>query len=55
MKNGPSEFRRFDALVKKVLAVPHSEIQARMKEWKKQKERKRKKRAKALTPRVRFG
>ena len=47
MKNEPSEFQKFDALVRKVLAVPHSEVQARMKDWKKQKERKRKKRAKA--------
>jgi hypothetical protein len=40
----PSEFQKFDALVKRVIAVPHSEVQARMKEWKKRKERKRKKR-----------
>ena len=39
------EFQKFDALVKKVLAVPHAEIKARLKDWKKQ--RKRKKRAKS--------
>jgi len=42
----PSEFEKFDALVKRVIAVPHAEIKARMSAWKKQKERRRKKRAK---------
>ena len=45
--DSPLEFQKFDALVRKILTVPHSEVQARMKEWKKQKERKRKKRAKS--------
>lgn len=39
-----AEYEKFDALVRKVIAVPHSEIKARMEEWKKQ--RKLKKRAK---------
>jgi hypothetical protein len=37
----PSEFQKFDSLVKKVIAVPHSEIKARMEEWKKQRKQKR--------------
>jgi hypothetical protein len=40
-----TEYEKFDALVRKVIAVPHSEINARMEEWKK--ERKRKKRTQA--------
>ncbi len=47
MKAKPTEYGRCDELVRKVLAVPHSEVKARMKEWKKEKERKRRKRAKA--------
>ena len=49
MKNEPSEFQKFDTLVRKVLSVPHSEVQARMKDWKKRKERKRKKRGSRIT------
>ena len=40
-----SEFQKFDALVRKIIAVPHSEIKERMEKWKTQ--RKRKKRAKS--------
>ena len=39
------EFEKFDAAMNKILSVSHKELQAREKEWKKQ--RKRKKRAKS--------
>jgi len=39
-----SEFEKFDEFVTRILAVPHSEIRTKMKEWKRR--RKRKKRAK---------
>lgn len=32
---GPEAARRFDALVRQVIAVPHSEIVKRHKEWEK--------------------
>ena len=38
-----AEFDKFDALVRKVIAVPHSEIKARMEDWKKQRKRKHRK------------
>ncbi len=40
----PSEFQKFDGVMKKILSVSHKELQAREKEWKRQ--RNRKKRAK---------
>jgi hypothetical protein len=40
---GPEAARRFDALVRKVITVPHSEIQKRHEEWSKMKKRQRKK------------
>jgi hypothetical protein len=35
------EFQKFDALVRKVLAVPHSKIKARIEEEKKQRKQKK--------------
>jgi hypothetical protein len=41
----PSEFEKFDAVMRKVLSVSHAEVQKREKEWKRK--RARKKRAKS--------
>ena len=46
MKSEPTEFQRFDTLVRKVLAVPHSEIKRKLDAHNRKRERKR--RAKAL-------
>ncbi|GEM_PF-1257187 len=45
MSNNESrtKFQRFDATVGKILSVSHKELQAREKEWKRQKQRKRRK------------
>jgi hypothetical protein len=46
MKNEtPSEFGKFDAVMKKILSVSHKELQARERKY--QRRRNRKKRAKA--------
>jgi hypothetical protein len=42
-----TEFDKFDALVRKVFSVPHSEIVKREKEYKQQRQRAKKKRANA--------
>ena len=44
--DGGQEFDRFDALVRKVFAVPHSEIVKREKQYKRERQRARQKRAK---------
>jgi hypothetical protein len=41
----PSEFQKFDAVVKKLLAVPRTELKKREKNW--QRKRAKKKRAKS--------
>jgi hypothetical protein len=41
------ESARFDAVVRKMMSVPHDEIVKREKEWKRQRQRAKKKRAKA--------
>jgi hypothetical protein len=43
MKTEPTEFGKFDAAVGKILTVSHKELQAREKEWKRQKQKKRRK------------
>jgi hypothetical protein len=40
---GPSEFQKFDAVMKKMIAVPRDELKKREKAW--QRKRARKKRA----------
>ena len=42
--NEPSDAQKFDAVVRKILSVPHDELKKREKEWKRK--RARKKRAK---------
>ena len=42
-----TEFEKFDAVVRKILSVPHAEIARREKEWKKQRKEEKKKRARA--------
>jgi len=44
MSSDPSEFEKFDTVMRKVLSVSHKELQRREKEWKRK--RARKKRAK---------
>jgi len=41
----PSEFRKFDAVVRKVLSVSHDELQRREKKYKQQRAKLRKKKA----------
>ena len=40
---GPEAAKRFDALVRQVIAVPHNEIVKRHKEWEKERQRHRRK------------
>jgi hypothetical protein len=42
-----SEFDKFDAVVRKMMSVPRSELQLREKEWKRKRARLNKKRAKS--------
>jgi hypothetical protein len=44
---GNEEFAKFDAVVRKVFSVPHSEIVKREKEWKRKRQRAKQRRAKA--------
>ncbi len=41
-----SEFEKFDAVVRKMMSVPHDEIVRREKEWKRKRKLAKKKRAK---------
>ncbi len=46
-----TEFRKFDAVVRKVFSVPHSEIVKREKEYQRKRKRLREKRAREKTKR----
>lgn len=41
----PSEFHKFDAVMRKILTVSKEELKKREKEWKRKRERAKKKRA----------
>jgi hypothetical protein len=41
----PSEFQKFDAVMRKILSVSHEELKKRQKAWKRKRERAKKKRA----------
>jgi hypothetical protein len=49
MTDTDSEFQKFDAVVRKVFSVPHSEIVKREKEYQRKRKRIRESRAKART------
>jgi hypothetical protein len=44
----PTEFQKFDAVVRKMMTVPHDEIVKREKEWKRKRKLAKRRRAKAL-------
>jgi hypothetical protein len=44
-----TDFERFDAVVRKMMSVPHNEIVKREKEWKRKRKRTKQRRAKAST------
>lgn len=46
--NGMSESEKFDAVVRKMMSVPHDEIVRREKEWKRKRKLEKQRRAKAL-------
>ena len=41
----PSEFKKFDAVMRKILSVSKGELKKREKEWRRKRERAKKKRA----------
>jgi len=43
-----TESEKFDAVVRKMMSVPHDEIVRREKEWKRKRKREKQRRAKAL-------
>jgi hypothetical protein len=43
----PSEFQKFDAVMRKILSVSKDELKKREKAWKRKRERAKKKRAKS--------
>jgi len=45
-----TEFEKFDAVVRRVLSVPHAEIVRREKEWKKQRRKEQKKKRARASP-----
>ena len=48
MAGEPTDAQKFDAVVSKMMSVPHDEIVRREKEWKRKQKRAKQKRAKAL-------
>jgi hypothetical protein len=44
-KDDKSEFQKFDETVRKMISVPHEELEKREKAWKKKRARAKKKRA----------